>query len=76
MSLVNRHVSRVVLCSPDGVSLDGDSPDHIMWVYEQAQRRADEYGIQGVTYRLTQGLVICMANNCITECVGWGLTYV
>ena len=39
----------------DGVGIDGDSPDHIMWIYERAQERADEYGIQGVTYRLTQG---------------------
>ncbi len=37
--------------------LDGDSPDHIMWIYENAVRRADEYQILGVTYRLTQGVV-------------------
>ena len=36
-------------------SLDGDNPDHIKWVYEKSQQRANEYGIQGVTYRLTQG---------------------
>lgn len=37
------------------VSIDGDNPDHITWIYEKAQERADEFGIQGVTYRLTQG---------------------
>jgi ubiquitin-activating enzyme E1 C len=41
----------------DGVALDGDNPDHILWVFERAQERAKEYGIQGVTYRLTQGVV-------------------
>ena len=44
------------LCSlAEGVSLDGDNPDHILWVYEKAQDRAREYRIEGVTYRLTQG---------------------
>ena len=38
-----------------GVSIDGDNPDHIMWIFEKSQERAAEYGIQGVTYRLTQG---------------------
>ena len=37
------------------VSIDGDNPDHISWIYERALERADEFGIQGVTYRLTQG---------------------
>ena len=26
-----------------------------MWLFEKSQQRADEYGIQGVSYRLTQG---------------------
>ena len=44
------------VCSlAEGVSLDGDNPDHILWVYEKAQDRAREYRIEGVTYRLTQG---------------------
>ena len=37
------------------VPIDGDNPDHISWIYERALERADEFGIQGVTYRLTQG---------------------
>ncbi|CAI8014628.1 NEDD8-activating enzyme E1 catalytic subunit [Geodia barretti] len=40
-----------------GVSLDGDNPDHMQWVFEKAQGRAREYGIQGVTYRLAKGVV-------------------
>ncbi len=28
-----------------------------MWIVEKAQERADEYSIQGVTYRLTQGIL-------------------
>ena len=40
-----------------GVPLDGDDPDHIMWIVEKAQQRAEEYDIQGVTYRLAQGIV-------------------
>jgi len=38
-------------------SIDGDDPNHISWIYEKALERASEYGIQGVTYRLTQGVV-------------------
>ena len=37
--------------------LDGDNPAHIKWITEQSQARANEYGITGVTYRLTQGVV-------------------
>lgn len=45
--------------SPFGedVSIDGDDPQHINWIVEKAQKRANEYGINGVTYRLTQGVV-------------------
>lgn len=37
--------------------LDTDNVDHLTWVYEQALNRAKEFGIQGVTFRLTQGVV-------------------
>ena len=39
------------------VVIDGDNPEHITWIYDRALERATSYGIQGVTYRLTQGVV-------------------
>ncbi|KAK2165259.1 hypothetical protein NP493_1376g01057 [Ridgeia piscesae] len=39
------------------VGIDGDDPDHIKWIYEHAVDRANQYGITGVDYRLTQGVV-------------------
>ena len=41
----------------EGVTIDGDEPAHIKWVHDKALARAEEYGIQGVNYRLTQGKV-------------------
>lgn len=41
----------------DDESVDGDNPKHIKWIYEMAQARAQSFGIRGVTYRLTQGVV-------------------
>jgi len=41
----------------DGVAIDGDDPAHIKWIHDKALARAEEYGIQGVNYRLTQGVV-------------------
>ncbi|CDW53636.1 NEDD8 activating enzyme E1 catalytic subunit [Trichuris trichiura] len=38
-------------------AIDGDNPAHINWIYEKALQRANSFGIDGVTYRLTQGVV-------------------
>lgn len=38
-------------------TLDTDDPEHIAWLFEKADTRAKEFGIQGVTYSLTQGVV-------------------
>ena len=39
------------------VAVDGDDPAHVSWIYEQALLRAQEHMIDGLTYRLTQGVV-------------------
>lgn len=38
------------------VKLDADDPDHTSWLFQTAKKRADKFGIKGVTYRLTQGV--------------------
>ncbi|KAM3431479.1 hypothetical protein MY4824_007077 [Beauveria thailandica] len=37
--------------------LDKDDPAHVSWLYEKALARAQEFGISGVTYALTQGTI-------------------
>ncbi|XP_055624776.1 nedd8-activating enzyme E1 catalytic subunit [Toxorhynchites rutilus septentrionalis] len=39
------------------VVLDGDDPQHITWVYEKAQERANTFNITGLSYRLVQGVL-------------------
>jgi len=39
------------------VPIDGDDPEHVAWIHEQAQAHAARFGIAGVTQRLTQGVV-------------------
>jgi len=41
----------------DEVGIDGDDPNHCQWIYEKSLERAREFSIEGVTYRLTQGVI-------------------
>ncbi|XP_076933954.1 NEDD8-activating enzyme E1 catalytic subunit-like [Bidens hawaiensis] len=40
-----------------GKSFDPDNPEHMQWVYLEAVKRAELFGIPGATYSLTQGVV-------------------
>jgi len=37
--------------------IDTDNSEHLMWLCDQAQKRAAIFGIEGVTYNLTMGVV-------------------
>ncbi|XP_057956782.1 NEDD8-activating enzyme E1 catalytic subunit [Malania oleifera] len=41
----------------NGKAFDPDEPEHMKWVYSEAVKRAELFGIPGVTYSLTQGVV-------------------
>lgn len=68
------------------VQLDGDDPQHVAWVLEKAQERAMKYGITGVSYRLTQGVLkniipavastnASIAATCATEVINFLNTF-
>ncbi|KAL7209975.1 hypothetical protein ACSBR1_031529 [Camellia fascicularis] len=40
-----------------GKTFDPNIPKHMQWVYSEAVKRAELFGIPGVTYSLTQGVV-------------------
>ncbi|XAR57232.1 hypothetical protein NMG60_11025294 [Bertholletia excelsa] len=40
-----------------GKTFDPDNPEHMQWIYSEAVKRAELFGIPGVTYSLTQGVV-------------------
>ncbi|KAH0946195.1 hypothetical protein HN011_008348 [Eciton burchellii] len=43
--------------NPFNCAIDGDDPQHINWIYEKSNERAAQFGIQGLTYRLVQGVI-------------------
>ncbi|XP_054277704.1 NEDD8-activating enzyme E1 catalytic subunit-like [Macrosteles quadrilineatus] len=64
--------------NPFDVTIDGDDPNHINWIYEKSYERASQFNISGVTYRLVQGVVkniipavsstnAVIAGACVTE---------
>lgn len=64
--------------NPFDATLDGDDPQHVSWVFEKAQERANTYNIIGLSYRLVQGVLkniipavastnAIVAASCVTE---------
>lgn len=64
--------------NPFDAELDGDDPQHVSWVYEKAQERANSFNITGLSYRLVQGVLkhiipavastnAIVAASCVTE---------
>ncbi|CAD8191434.1 unnamed protein product [Paramecium pentaurelia] len=62
------------------LKLDKDNFDHINWIYQRALERAQQFNIQGVTYKLTLGVVkniipavastnAIIASICTVECI-------
>lgn len=43
--------------NPFKCALDGDDPEHVTWVFEKAQERANNFNITGLCYRLVQGVL-------------------
>ncbi|CAH8478506.1 unnamed protein product [Dicrocoelium dendriticum] len=41
----------------ENVAIDGDCPEHIQWIFQKALDRAQQFGIDGITVRLVQGVV-------------------
>jgi len=39
------------------VTIDGDNPDHITWLFDRAAERAKQFNIEGVTWKLTQTVI-------------------
>ncbi|EGG20098.1 ubiquitin-activating enzyme E1C [Cavenderia fasciculata] len=40
----------------DPKKFDNDNPQHMTWLFETAKKRAEDHNINGVTYKLTQGV--------------------
>ncbi|MQL68962.1 hypothetical protein Taro_001279 [Colocasia esculenta] len=47
-----------------GKAFDADDPEHMQWVYSEAMKRAELFGITGVTYSLTQAGCCEEYNSC------------